>query len=238
MISLVEAKPGQGKSIYATYHIIEYLAFKRRTRICTNMPLNLPPGALARITHVSDWRDIKSVMYEHLARSSRDRKSEGSLLFVLDELSLLLDANNWDSLPMDVKFMLRQHRKFGVDILGFSQSVRDIDVKYRRLVQRLYVIKKVFVLPFLKWPIGLFYLREYDSDDVDKERVDRVPLNLLFHPPEIVLATPHVFRSSDSWAIFEIPNAGQKIVEHVNVVCAQHGKDCVHLPVSRRVVHQ
>jgi len=139
---------------------------------------------------------------------------------------------------MDVKFMLRQHRQFGVDILGFSQSVRDIDVKYRRLVQRLYVINKIVVLPIPRWPFGLFYLREYDSDDVDKERTERVPLNFIFHPPEFVLVTPHVFKCADSWAIFEIPNAGQKIVEHVNVICAQHGKDCVHLPVARRVVHQ
>lgn len=238
MISLVEAKPGQGKSIYATYRILEMLAFKKRTRIATNMPLNLPEKIKGRIIVVNDWQDIRRVMYEHFAKISHDKKSEGSLLFILDELSLLLDANNWDSLPQEVKFLLRQHRKFGVDILGFSQSVKDIDVKYRRLVQRLYVVKKVLVLPIPKFPVGLFYLREYDSDDVDKERVEREPLPILWNPPEFVLATPHVFRTADSWAIFEIPNAGQKIVEHVNVICAQHGKDCVHLPLSRRVVHQ
>jgi len=236
MISLIEAKPGQGKSIYATYRIIEMLAFKKKTRIATNMPLALPEKVLSKIVHVNDWYDIKRVMYEHLANSSK-KGNEGSLLFVLDELSLLLDANNWDSLPQEVKFLLRQHRKFGVDILGFSQSVKDIDVKYRRLVQKLYVVKKVFVMKFAKWPIGLFYLREYDSDDVDKERMEREPLGLLSHPPELVLATPHVFKVADSWAIFEIPNAGQKIVEHVNVVCAQHGKDCIQLPVGRRVIH-
>jgi len=230
MISLVEAKPGQGKSTYATYMIMDMLIFKKNIKVATNIPLSLPESKKRRnLYHVNDWQDIKKLMYEHIENTTRDRKIEGTLVFVLDELSILLDANNWDNLPQEVKFLLRQHRKFGVDIIGFSQSVRDIDVKYRRLVQRLFTIRKLFVVPIPKYPYGLFWVREWDSDDVDKEKQERNPLPLIFNPPELVLADPAVFRATDSWALFELNKSPVRIHDHVTNICALHGADCPDL---------
>lgn len=238
MIALVEAKPGQGKSVYATYRIVQRLLTSRDLIIATNIPLTLPPKFRDkyghRLVHVENWGDIKRVMLSQVEHQSMGKSKEQSMLFVLDELSLLLDANNWENLPMQVKYLLRQHRKYGVDILGFSQSVRDIDVKYRRLMQRLFTIQKIFVWKFI-YPFGLFLLREWDSDDVDLEKRERVPLPLITYPPEFVYADKAILNMSDSWNVFTIPDHITKVVEHVEVVCTLHGSGCEGL--HRKITH-
>lgn len=228
MIALVEAKPGQGKSVYAIYRIVHLLMLHPKIQIRTNIPIEFPERFKRkygdRVKYVNSWQDIKTEMLTQV-HSVMSRSREGSMIFVLDELSLLLDANNWDNLPQEVKFLLRQHRKFGVDILGFSQSVRDIDVKYRRLVQRLFTVSKVFVWSWF-FPVGVFYLREWDADDVDLEKRERVPLSLLRYPPELVVVSPSLFAISESWKVFNVQKHPVRIVEHVEVLCALHGKNC------------
>lgn len=227
MISLIEAKPGQGKSVYATYRILELLAFKKNTKVATNIDIVLTEKQkkTARFYKVVDWTDIKKLMYEHIEGLQKNKSREGTLVIILDELSLLLDANNWDSLPQQVKFLLRQHRKFGVDIIGFSQSVKDIDTKYRRLVQKLYVVKKLFVWSLFT-SFGFFWVREFDSDDIDKDRQDRRPLSIISSPPEFVFADSSVFRAMDSWQILELTMQNTRVVEHVQLLCSIHGENC------------
>lgn len=231
MISLVEAKPGQGKTVYATYRIMEALEMKKRSlTVATNIDTNIPHSD--RFFFVRDWDDILKLIYTHVNRSAMSKKREGSLLIVLDELSLLMNARNWDSLPMDVQYILRAHRHFGVDILGFSQSVKDIDVAYRRLVQKLYSVSRVGTLPFGKFPYGpwgMFVVLEYDSDDVEKDRSERSYLPLLWNPPELVCADPWVFRAMDSWEMLQIPDRTIRKVDHQQLICKQHGPQCPDL---------
>jgi Zonular occludens toxin (Zot) len=226
-ISLYEAKPGQGKSVYATYRILNALR-KKNIKVCTNMDVIVPQKYSTRFTRVNDWTDIKKEIYKHMDGLGRKHGAEGTLILVLDELSILLDAQSWESLPNEVKFILRQHRKFGVNVYGFSQSVKDINAVYRRLVQHLFTIKKIFVWRW-KWPVGLFFIREWDSDDVDKDKVERNPLPLMSMPFEFCLVDPWVFKAMDSWALFELRNKGLRVMEHVTHVCED--KDCKHTKI-------
>jgi len=224
MIYLYEARPGQGKSVYATYRITNALK-KKKYHVATNIQdIDIHSD---RLKKVNTWKDIQKVIYDHLALVGKGH--EGSLLLVLDELSLLLDARSWDQLPQQVKFILRQHRKFGVDVIGFSQSVKDIDTVYRRLVQRLFVIKKLFMWKY-KVPFGFFWVREYDSDHVDKDRAERTPYPILSHMPELVFVDPWILWSMDSWAIFT-PPPQQIEVRHYTHVCED--PHCDH----QRIVH-
>lgn len=235
MIALVEAKPGQGKSVYAIYRMIHVLMLRKDVQVRTNIPIKFPPRFDKkygdRLGYVATWQDIKREMMTQTS-DVMSKKREGTMIFILDELSLLLDANNWDNLPQEVKFLLRQHRKYGVDILGFSQSVRDIDVKYRRLVQRLFTVSKVFVWPYF-FAFGVFYLREWDSDDVDLEKRERQPLSLLRYPPELVVVSPSIFAVADSWHVFEPLKTPVRVVQHVEVVCDLHGANCT----QKHVLH-
>jgi len=164
-ITLIEAKPGQGKSVYATYRILGALR-RKNIKVATNIDVIVPEKYTHKFHRVNDWVEIKALIYKHMEGLAKNRSREGSLLLVLDELSILLDAQSWESLPNEVKFILRQHRKFGVNVIGFSQSVKDINVVYRRLVQFLYTIKKIAVLPIKKFPWGIFFIREWDADEV------------------------------------------------------------------------
>lgn len=226
MIYLYEARPGQGKSVYATYKILSAIK-RKKYYVATNIQdIDIKNE---RFKKVQTWKDIERVIYEHLAHVGKGR--EGSLLLVLDELSLLLDARSWDTLPTQVKFILRQHRKFGVDVIGFSQSVKDIDTVYRRLVQRLFVIKKIFVWRY-KIPFGFFWVREYDSDDVDKDRSERNALPILTNMPELLFIDPWVFWSMDSWALF-VPPPQVIEVRHYTHKCED--SNCTHTKVIHAI---
>jgi len=194
------------------------------------MDIIVPAKYHDRFTRVDDWADIKREIYKHMEGLGKRHGAEGTLILVLDELSILLDAQSWESLPNEVKFILRQHRKFGVNVYGFSQSVKDINVVYRRLVQHLYTIKKLLVIK-TRWPWGFFWIREWDSDDVDKDKQERTPLSIFSYPPELCLVDPWVFKCMDSWALFELRNKGLRVMEHVTHVCED--KNCTH----SRVVH-
>lgn len=228
-ITLYEAKPGQGKSVYATYRILNALR-RKNIKVATNMDVLVPVKYQSRFYRVNDWYEIKAIIYKHMDGLAKNRSREGSLLLVLDELSILLDAQSWESLPNEVKFILRQHRKFGVNVFGFSQSVKDINVVYRRLVQHLFTITKVFVLP-TKWAWGVFLIREWDSDEVDVDKRERTPQSLFTTPPELCLVDPWVFQAMDSWALFELRNKGLRVMEHVIHKCEDVA--CTH----SRIVH-
>jgi len=84
-------------------------------------------------------------------------------------------------------------------------------------------------LKIYRW--GLFIIRQWDSDEVDKDRIERTPQSLFIYPPEICLVDPWVFKAMDSWALFELKNKGLRIMEHVTHKCED--PNCNH----SRVVH-
>jgi hypothetical protein len=209
MISLLEARPGQGKSVVATYLIDDYMS--RGYTVGSNLPVDLDGMQL-----VNSWDDVLALMKKHLEyveeRKKEGKNPEGGLVFILDELGMWIDARQWDSLPTFVKFILRQHRKFGVDIIGFAQSVKDIDVTYRRLVQNLGVVSKwgVAKIPF-GGVHGLFRLSYYDSDDIDKDKEARRSQGFL--AGRFIYADPFVFTLFDSWHIHWPSDEGYEVKE-------------------------
>lgn len=219
MISLYEARPGQGKTTYAMKMIDDLLHFSlRKYKVASNVPtvvqherfISLPP---------SGWDPVLEVIYQHLEKDFDDVKKEGTLVIILDELSLMLNARNWDSLPNEVQFILRQHRHFGVDIVGFSQSVQDIDVAYRRLVQNLHSIHKIAVLPLLGvGSYGLFMIRDYDPDDVEVKRREREPVGF----PRFKLIDPPIYKMFNSWERYRFPRGHVTETVEYTVCSAGH----------------
>jgi len=218
MISLCEAKPGQGKTTFGMKLIDDYLNFSfRKYKVASNIPTVMKHERYTQLP-ATGWQPILELIYAHLEADFEDVKKEGSLIIILDELSLLLNARNWDSLPPEVQFILRQHRHFGVDIIGFSQSVMDIDVAYRRLVQNLFSITKLFVLPIRGFVFGFFMIRDYDSDDVEVKRREREPVGF----PRFKYVDPVIYRLFDSWKRYKF-NRGH-IVETVTYSVCSSGQ--------------
>jgi len=155
MITVVEGRPGMGKSVWLVSEILRYL--RNGHNVYTNVA-------------ISDVR-LKRRFGDrlHFIESLEDCIHLRHGKIVLDEIQTYLNSRNWDKLDVRFQLLLQQHRKKGLDILGATQSIKRADVVFRELVQVFYRIKKllVFKIPFVKASIGFFYLREYDPDDME-----------------------------------------------------------------------
>jgi len=155
MITVVEGRPGMGKSVFLTLEILKWL--RRGRTVYTNIEIKEPSilqkyhGKLYLIESLEDIITLR----------------EGKV--VLDEVQTYLNSRNWDKLDIRFQLLLQQHRKRGLDIIGATQSIKRADVVFRELVQVFYRVRKIvaFRIPYSKLAFGFFYLREFDPDNIE-----------------------------------------------------------------------
>jgi len=87
--------------------------------------------AAAKGVPVLFWKDIEELV----------EMTECDLF--IDEIGAYFDSRTFDALPLNVRLWLAQADKLGVHIIGGAQDWSQIDVSYRRLVKRLYDVKRV-----------------------------------------------------------------------------------------------
>jgi len=155
MITIVEGRPGQGKSIYLVGEIIRHL--RRGKKVYTNVA-------------ISDLRFAQKYADQLFSIDSLEdivELREGEI--VLDEVHIYLNSRNWDKLDVRFQLFLQQHRKRGLNITGAVQSIKRADVVFRELIQVFYRIRKIvsFKIPYWGKAFGFFYIREYDPDDIE-----------------------------------------------------------------------
>jgi len=172
MIEIFSGKTGQGKSLSLADKVMTLLArnekwFKKsgqQRKILSNLKYapwveELYPG---RIVY---WKDVEEVA----AAKEVD--------VIWDEIANQLDANDWSNLPSSVKTFLRQHEKRGVNIYGTTQHFAMIDVSMRRLVDNLYVCKKLLgsrrpsaTKPPVKRVWGVVWLTQLDPMTIEDDK--------------------------------------------------------------------
>lgn len=62
---------------------------------------------------------------------------------VIDEVATYFDARLWETLSLEMRRWLSQHRKFGIDIYGTSQDFAQVDKAFRRLTSDLLYLTKI-----------------------------------------------------------------------------------------------
>jgi len=201
MITVIEGRPGTGKTVFLVYKIERYL--KYGYTVYTNIDLNtdlLSPDELTRLHHIDSLDDIINV------RSGK---------IVLDEVQTYLNSRNWDKLDIRFQLLLQQHRKRGLDIIGATQSVKRADVVFRELVHYFYSVKKIFTIKLFKQVYGLFSLVEYDPDSIERDRDDYVRVGW----PRLLVASPFVFRIYDTTQEYKVDDGvGTYITEKYKIV--------------------
>jgi hypothetical protein len=138
MIEIYTGKCGTGKTLKLADRMCGILARNARwnkksganRKIATNLRIN--PEFIAHYKNqIVYWSDpLELVKFRDVD-------------IFWDEISTHLDATQWASLPLDVKRFLQQHRKKGVDIYGTTQTFATVDVSMRRLVDILWVCRKI-----------------------------------------------------------------------------------------------
>jgi len=95
----------------------------------------------------------------------------------IDEVATYFDARLWETLSLEMRRWLAQHRKFGIEIYGTTQDFAQVDKAFRRLTSDLFFLRKVVgsgdispsrPVPRLIW--GLVVVRELDPTTYDEQK--------------------------------------------------------------------
>lgn len=201
MITVIEGRPGTGKTVYLVYRILNFLHYGHD--VYTNVDIDtkaISPEYMPRLHKIDSLEDII-----HLRRGK----------IVLDEVQTYLNSRNWDKLDIRFQLLLQQHRKRGLDIIGATQSVKRADVVFRELVHYFYSVKKIFTLKLFGSVYGLFSVIQYDPDTIERERDEYVRIGW----PRLIVAHPHVFRVYDTTQEYKIDDGiGTYVIEKYKVI--------------------
>jgi len=96
---------------------------------------------------------------------------------IIDEVATYFDARLWETLSLEMRRWLAQHRKFGIEIYGTSQDFAQVDKAFRRLTSDLVYLTKLMgsrdisatkAPPRFIW--GLCLVRELDPTVYDEQK--------------------------------------------------------------------
>jgi len=62
---------------------------------------------------------------------------------IIDEVATYFDARLWETLSLEMRRWLAQHRKFGIEIYGTTQDFAQVDKAFRRLTSDLVYLSKL-----------------------------------------------------------------------------------------------
>lgn len=130
--------------------------------------------------------------WQHIAELERMQEVD---LFI-DEVGAYFDSRTFEYLPLSTRLWLAQAQKLGVHIIGGAQDWAQIDVSFRRLVNRIYEVKKLVgtrrpskTLPAgklrfalsLKWRLA----PNANSDLADVKPVSLLPMLVFMRPKDM-----------------------------------------------------
>jgi len=95
----------------------------------------------------------------------------------IDEIATYFDSRLWETLSLEMRRFLAQHRKFGVEIYGTAQDFAQTDKAFRRLTSHLFLLRKIIgsgdispTRPAPRWIWGVVVVRELDPTVYDEQK--------------------------------------------------------------------
>lgn len=225
MIELIIGMPGEGKSLYTARTVLFLLERNKKweqksgviRRIASNMPF---------AQFLSEQYPNRITYWKTLAQLAELEDCD----VIFDEVANQLDSRNWPNLPDEIKYWLRHHDKVGVEVYANTQNYEAVDVQFRRLVNRLYVVKKFIgsrrpapTRPPVKRIWGLCYLRRHDprlySWEADTGNLEEVKSAMGM--PEFLWITKRLVSVYDTR--YKIPGDSSLCWRHLTKSCATCG---------------
>jgi len=143
-------RPGEGKSLTTALDIRDWLDEGRTVYSNLHVEESRPNY---RFFDTKDWEVIYQL---------RDG------IIVFDEGQMLLDARNWEKLPIEFRQLLQKGRHEGLDFVVVTQAIMQVDVSARRLIHEATKVVKIF--SSRKLNLGIFLLLEVDVHGLEKEK--------------------------------------------------------------------
>lgn len=170
MIVIFTGLPGSGKSYKLGRTAIEILYRNQKIykktgvlrQLFTNLQLSLEVEQefTGQIVYWTDLRQLTPL---------RDCD------VLIDEVATYFDARLWETLSLEMRRWLAQHRKFGIEIYGTSQDFAQVDKAFRRLTSDLVYITKIAgsrdisaTRPNPKYIWGVSLVRDLDPQVYDE----------------------------------------------------------------------
>lgn len=192
MIVIFTGLPGSGKSYKLGQTVCDVLwrnrkAFQREEkRLCQEFDCDPDPFAVHR--HAAPPRRM---LYTNLKLSEMvEKEYEGFITYwtdlrtltplrdvdvVIDEVGTYFDARLWETLSLEMRRWLNQHRKFGIEIYGTAQDFAQVDKAFRRLTSDLLYLYKLAgsrdisaTKPPPRWIWGFCIVRSLDPTVYDE----------------------------------------------------------------------
>lgn len=107
---------------------------------------------------------------------------------MVDEVAVYLPADKWKDTHFEVRRMLAQHRKRGLEIYANTQDYRMVDINFRRMVKVVRSVKKMMgnpdpspTLPPIRRIWGVILVRELDKHSIE-DSGEQHPIHWLPRP--------------------------------------------------------
>lgn len=142
--------PGSGKSTMGTYYAIEVLKQNKKIMLKNlyRMKKNKPLKPLKKVFSNISIPGTIPITKDEIKASNEALKD---CLLIYDEVGIDYNNRNFSkNFDIDGLKLFKYHRKRNIDIMIFSQSYSDMDLKLRDLSTELYFLKKSAIPFFIK----------------------------------------------------------------------------------------
>jgi hypothetical protein len=127
---------GAGKTMLAVQHAGD-LARRSGSVLASNIKVVMPDVTCVQLGTGEDGFDIGEVW-----RVIDEAKGAGrGVVWLVDEVGILMPARFWQSMPIDLMFSLSQSRKLALDVVYTAQDIEQVDSFLRRLTQWIYKVR-------------------------------------------------------------------------------------------------
>jgi len=152
---------------------------------------------------------------------------------LIDEVATYFDARLWETLSLEMRRWLAQHRKFGIEIYGTSQDFAQVDKAFRRLTSNLLYLRKLIgtrdispTRPAPKWICVVSLVQELDPTTYDEQKSkfasDGVPGFMLITAEDVKIfdtraevSLSHALPLKHIDRVCELPNCSFHKTQHV-----------------------
>jgi len=172
MIVIFTGLPGSGKSYKLGRSVVDILYRNKklheksgtRRMLWTNLQLSSEVEA-EFAGYFTYWTELKQLT------PLRD------VDVIMDEVGSYFDSRLWETLSLEMRRWLNQHRKFGIEIYGTAQDFAQVDKAFRRLTSDLLYLSKLAgsrdisaTKPPPRWIWGVALVRHLDPTVYDEQK--------------------------------------------------------------------
>jgi len=185
MIVVFTGLPGSGKSLKLASTLVDVLYRNKRFYEKQVRKYHADPEQFAEPPRIRElWTNLqmtKPVEEEFPGQIKywKDLRQLTPLRDVdiaIDEIATYFDARLWETLSLEMRRWLAQHRKFGIEIYGTAQDFAQTDKAFRRLTSNLFYLRKLVgssdispTRPAPKYIWGICTLTELDPTQYDEQ---------------------------------------------------------------------